>query len=134
MTTFKDSVLVAFDDKCILCNNAVQFMLKHDSNQNLQFIALDLAIGKGLIPVDYQASKSFILVEGNTIFKKSAAAFRIANYLDKPYSWLGYLRVFPRFLTDFVYDIVAKYRYSWFGKTDECMIPNTSNKDRFILS
>ena len=134
MTTFKDSVLVAFDDKCILCNNAVQFMLKHDSNQNLQFIALDLAIGKGLIPVDYQASKSFILVEGNTIFKKSAAAFRIAKYLDKPYSWLGYLRVFPRFLTDFVYDIVAKYRYSWFGKTDECMIPNTSNKDRFILS
>lgn len=134
MPILEESVLLAFDDKCILCNNAVHFIIKHDSKHHLKFISLDLAIEKGVIPIEYQESKSFVLVEESNLYKKSAAAFRTAKYLDTPYFLLGYLRIFPKFLTDFVYDIVAKYRYRWFGRTEQCMILNASNKDRFILS
>ena len=40
--------------------------------------------------------------------------------------------IIPRFIRDGVYDFIAKNRYKWFGKKDQCMIPSPELKSRFI--
>lgn len=63
-----------------------------------------------------------------------AAALKIASYLPFPYSTLSALLVVPAPLRDAVYDYVAKRRYNWFGKEDECIIMKQDQEllQRFI--
>ena len=38
----------------------------------------------------------------------------------------------PAVLRDAVYDVVARRRYAWFGRKDECMIPSPALRARFV--
>jgi predicted DCC family thiol-disulfide oxidoreductase YuxK len=40
--------------------------------------------------------------------------------------------VIPKFIRDAVYDFIARNRYSWFGKKDQCMIPTAELKSKFL--
>jgi predicted DCC family thiol-disulfide oxidoreductase YuxK len=40
--------------------------------------------------------------------------------------------VFPRFFRDFIYRIIAKNRYRWFGKHTQCALPTAEQRERFI--
>ena len=42
------------------------------------------------------------------------------------------LVVVPRPLRDWVYDIVARNRYRWFGQRDVCMVPTPELRARFL--
>jgi hypothetical protein len=52
----------------------------------------------------------------------SSAALKVASYLPLPYSVLSSLLIVPIPLQDAVYDYIAKNRYDWFGKDDECIV------------
>lgn len=52
----------------------------------------------------------------------SAAALRVVSYLPLPYSVLSSLCVVPTPIRDAVYDYVAKQRYEWFGKAEDCLV------------
>lgn len=55
------------------------------------------------------------------------------SYLPLPYSALSTLLIVPTPLRDAVYDYVAKKRYDWFGKEDECLVLRDQDMlDRFI--
>lgn len=63
----------------------------------------------------------------------SAAALRVLSYLPLPYSALSALMVVPTPLRDAVYDYVAKRRYEWFGKDDDCLVlKETELLERFV--
>lgn len=51
-----------------------------------------------------------------------AAALKVLSYLPLPYSALSTLLIVPTPLRDAVYDYVAKRRYDWFGKADDCIV------------
>jgi predicted DCC family thiol-disulfide oxidoreductase YuxK len=40
--------------------------------------------------------------------------------------------VVPKFIRNAVYDWVARNRYKWYGKRNECMIPTPELKERFL--
>jgi predicted DCC family thiol-disulfide oxidoreductase YuxK len=44
------------------------------------------------------------------------------SYLPQPYSAQSTLLIIPTPIRDAVYDYVAKHRYGWFGKADECLV------------
>jgi predicted DCC family thiol-disulfide oxidoreductase YuxK len=43
---------------------------------------------------------------------------------------MGY--ILPKFIRDKVYDFVAKNRYKWFGKKEECLVPTGDLLKRFL--
>jgi predicted DCC family thiol-disulfide oxidoreductase YuxK len=45
---------------------------------------------------------------------------------------LAGIRIVPRPVRDWGYDIVARNRYRWFGRTDSCMVPTPELRARFI--
>ena len=75
---------------------------------------------------------SFILIQDNTVFKKSTAALRVAKNLSGPVQLLSKLIIVPAVLRDAVYNVIARNRYKWFGKKNTCMIPTPANQSRFL--
>ncbi len=66
---------------------------------------------------------SVILVLGDRIYLRTAAALRIAVRLRFPWPLLGIFFIVPRFLRDPFYRLVARYRKRWFGERSSCYVP-----------
>ena len=74
---------------------------------------------------------SFLLYEDGKLFTRSTAALRVLSQL-KGWKWAGVFQWVPPFIRNAVYNLVARNRYKWFGKKDECMIPTPELKNRFL--
>jgi predicted DCC family thiol-disulfide oxidoreductase YuxK len=73
-----------------------------------------------------------VLVEEGRVFMRSTAALRIARRLTFPWPLAVAVLAVPRPLRDWMYDLVARHRYRWFGKRDHCMVPTPHLRSRFI--
>ena len=40
--------------------------------------------------------------------------------------------IVPPFLRNLIYDFIARNRYKWFGKKDQCVVPTDDLKERFL--
>ncbi len=130
------NTLLLFDGVCNLCNGLVRFILRHERNPVIRFAALqsipaDSSLIK-LIPNTIGPS-TIVFMENNKTYVKSEAAFKIAAHLRRPWSWLSWFRFLPRPVSDFVYDLIAKYRYRLFGKSESCMVPDAKYLPRFLF-
>jgi predicted DCC family thiol-disulfide oxidoreductase YuxK len=128
--------LVLFDGICNLCNSAVLTIIKHDKKNVFLFAALDSDTGKKVtqnLNIDVNKIDSIILYEPNVSYEiKSTAALKIAQDFGGIW-WLTQLFfVIPESIRNYVYDFIARNRYKWFGKKDQCMLPNTELKAKFI--
>lgn len=83
----------------------------------------------GLNPED---PESFVLITGGSAFVKSDAAIHLAEYLRGGWTLLGWIRIVPRPFRDWIYGIVARNRYKWFGRSDVCLVPTPELRTRFI--
>lgn len=128
--------IVLFDGVCNLCNNSVNFIIKHDSKNKFVFTAIQSETGKFIIKnnnIDTNKVDSIILCDLNKkLSYKSTAALIIASKLGFPINLLGVLLVIPPFIRNWVYNYIAKNRYQWYGKKDSCMIPTSELKSRFL--
>jgi len=123
--------IVLFDGVCNLCNGAVQFILARDPGARFQFAALQSETARRLLGSN-ASIESMALVEAGQVFRKSAAALRIARKLSFPWPLLYAFVVVPRPLRDLIYDWVARHRYGWFGKRETCWLPTPELRGRFI--
>lgn len=129
------SKIILFDGVCNLCSDAVIFIIKHDKKNLFRFAALQSEPGTEFIDkydIDTSQTDSIILVEEKRYFTKSTAALRIARHLSGGYPLLYGFIILPKFIRDWMYDIIANNRYKWFGKKDRCMIPTPELKAKFL--
>lgn len=128
--------IILFDGVCNLCNSSINFVIKRDKHDIFRYASLQSEIGKKLISernIDINKIDSILLIEPNVkYYHKSTAALHIAKQLSGIYPLLSVFLILPKFLRDFVYDIIAKNRYRWFGKQESCMIPTPELKALFI--
>jgi predicted DCC family thiol-disulfide oxidoreductase YuxK len=126
---------ILFDGVCNLCNGSVVFIIKRDKKDVFRFAAIQSDEGQDLIQkhkIDTTKLDSILLVEGERFFSKSAAALKIARHLKGGYPLLYGFMILPRFFRNWVYDIIARNRYKWFGKKESCMIPTPELKSKFL--
>jgi predicted DCC family thiol-disulfide oxidoreductase YuxK len=131
----KNHNIVLFDGVCNLCNGAILFLIKRDKNDRFRFAPLESEIGKELLlkhQIDPSKIDSIVLVSGNTAFTKATAAMYISRHLGGLWPLLYSLIIIPKFITDAVYDFIARNRYRWFGKKESCMIPTPELKSKFL--
>lgn len=123
------SRVVYYDANCNLCNKAVRFFRKFDSERCIDFISLQHSERAALLTGLPVAFQSIIFTDKNKIYNKSDAVLQLSRHLKAPISWLYVFIIVPKFLRDFIYDFVAKNRYKWFGKCDDsCGINNQDFK------
>lgn len=127
--------IILFDGVCNLCNGSVVFIIKRDKKDVFRFAAIQSDEGQELIQkqkIDTTKVDSIILIDGKRYFSKSTAALKIARHLCGGYPLLYGFMILPRFFRNWVYDIIARNRYKWFGKKESCMIPTADLKAKFI--
>jgi predicted DCC family thiol-disulfide oxidoreductase YuxK len=129
--SFQTRRVVLFDGVCNLCNGAVQFIIRRDPHARFQFAALQSESAAKLLRAG-PTLDSIVLVEGDRVFTRSAAALRIARGLRFPWPLLSIFWLVPGPLRDLIYDWVASHRYAWFGKRDSCMLPSPELRQRFM--
>jgi predicted DCC family thiol-disulfide oxidoreductase YuxK len=126
--------VVLFDGVCKFCNGSVNFILRRDRRGQLKFASLQSDYGRTVLNKHGKysdAMDSMMLVEGDRLTVKSTAVIRISKYLGGAWPLCMITLVVPRFVRDFLYDIIAKNRYRWFGKYDTCRLPDPEFEDRF---
>ncbi len=128
--------ILFFDGLCNLCNHFVQVVIKHDKKARFRFSSLQSATGQAvqeyILKEQGSLPDSLVLLYRGRIYIKSAAALKTASLLGGVYSLLTAGYILPRTLRDAIYDVVARYRYKWFGKRDKCMVPTPELRARFL--
>ncbi len=128
--------LIFFDGVCNLCNGSIQYIIKHDKNDLFRYAPLQSEIGKEFIKerkIDTSKVDSILLYEPNiAYYTKSTAVLKIGRTFGGGYKLLGIFEFIPGPVRDWFYDLIAKNRYKWFGKQNECMIPTPELKAKFI--
>ena len=128
--------IILFDGVCNLCDSSVQFIIKHDKKDIFRFASLQSEVGQQLMNergIDSEEIDSIILIiPGQAYYTKSSAALEIAKDLSGGYSLLGNFLYLPEFIRNSVYDFIARNRYKWYGKKDNCMILTPELKAKFI--
>ncbi len=127
--------IILFDGVCNLCNASVQFVIRHDPGAIFKFASLQGETGQRLLK-QYDLSEnnmsSFVLIMNNKAYTRSDAALTVAKNLTGFTKYLYGFIIVPPFIRNAVYDLVARYRYHWFGKKDTCMVPTAALQTRFL--
>lgn len=136
MISKDDKKIILFDGVCNLCNSSIQFVIKHDKKNRYKFAALQSDVAKMLLNergIDSSQIDSIILIDPDTAYYiKSSAALEIGKSFGGGWRLLSIFEWVPRPIRDWIYDLIAKNRYSWFGKQNDCMIPTPELKAKFL--
>ncbi|OAQ39122.1 thiol-disulfide oxidoreductase [Pedobacter psychrophilus] len=126
--------IILFDGICNLCNGFVQKVIAADKNDYFRFASLQSEEAKELLKdhLEFKDLKTIIFLENNKIYTRSIAALKISKHLSGIWPLLQTGYIFPAFLRDGIYNIIAKNRYKWFGKKDQCMVPSPQLKSKFL--
>jgi predicted DCC family thiol-disulfide oxidoreductase YuxK len=130
-----DNPVILFDGVCNYCNSMVNFIIRQDKKRKFRFAALQSNAGQQVLDQYHLASNhldSFILVDGGKTYQRSTAALRLYNKLPWYWKWSQVFWIVPKFLRDGVYDFIARNRYKWFGKKEQCMVPTVQVRERFL--
>jgi predicted DCC family thiol-disulfide oxidoreductase YuxK len=127
--------IIFFDGVCNFCNSIINFIIRHDKKNIFYFSPLQSEFCKKTLqqfPVPFEGLDTVILLYQDATFQRSEAFFEIVKMLRFPWSILRYFRIIPGKLRDIIYFNISRNRYSWFGKSESCMIPGDNIKNRFL--
>ena len=107
-----DKALILFDGYCHLCSRSVQLILKFDHQKQFLFAPLSGKIGEEIKNrlIISETIDSIILFENLVLVA----------------------RILPRSWRDYLYKLIASNRFNWFGRRNNCMLPNPEDADRFL--
>ncbi len=138
--TYKRDVpdhVLFFDGECNFCDSTVNFVIDRDRKQVLKFASLQSDAARSLLAQHGAAERAsdintMVLLSAGKLYTKSAAALRVGRFLGFPYNLSVVFLLVPPFVRNFFYDLVARNRYKWFGKRDECRVPTKELRARFL--
>ena len=132
---FPNQKIVFFDGVCNLCSGVVQFLIEKNAKENLLFASLQSKTGQEML-AHFQLSatefNSFVYLKEGKLLQKSEAALELSKELKHLWPMFYVFMIVPKFIRNTVYDLIAKNRYNWFGKKNECWLPSIHLKKRFL--
>nr|MBC7612695.1 DUF393 domain-containing protein [Pseudopedobacter sp.] len=130
----KDKGIILFDGVCNLCNSFVEKVIAADKNDYFRFVSLQSKAAEDLLYKypEFRDLKTIIFLEDDKIYTRSTAALKISKHLMGVWPLLQTSYVLPKLIRDGIYNFVAKNRYKWFGKKDQCMVPTPELKSKFL--
>ena len=73
-----------------------------------------------------------MLIEEGNLYTKSTGALRMLKHIGGFWSIAYVFIIVPKFIRDAVYNLIARNRYRWFGKKNECWLPKPEWKAKFL--
>jgi predicted DCC family thiol-disulfide oxidoreductase YuxK len=136
----KSKPIILYDGVCGLCNRLVQFILKRDERDYFRFASLQsdwassLLQGHNLDPQDLDTV--YVVIDhgqvSERLLARSDAILFLLGELGGIWKLAALGKVLPRFLRELAYKLVARNRYSVFGKYESCMLPELKHRAKFL--
>ena len=128
--------VILFDGVCNLCERSVQLVIRNDRSGLFRFASLQSDVAQDLLrkhDYEHDPLSSVLLLEDGVVYRKSRAALRIARRMDRlwPLFYYAFFWI-PSVLADPVYTFIGNRRYRWFGKKEECWVPNERLRRLFL--
>ena len=133
--------ILLYDGVCGLCNRLVQFTLRSDRSAVFRFASLQSALAARILArhgadpgdldtvyvvVNHDRPDEYLLSRSDAVLfvlKELGGVWRVDVFL---------LRLIPKFLRDWAYNVVAQHRYRVFGKSEVCILPGERDRGRFL--
>ena len=113
--------VIIFDGFCNLCSGTIQFLIRHDSNNQFRYVAGQSKEGLDLLTrYNLKVPETIFLIGRDRVFSESDAVLEISNYLGYPWKLIRILKVIPGVIRNALYRFISRNRYRWFGKRDTC--------------
>ena len=132
----EEDLIIIFDTDCLMCSAWVRFVLRHERAPAARFVSAWSEEGRTLA-AEYgfdvrDLDETYLVLTDGRALMKSDATLAILAILEAPWSWTTALRAVPRGLRDWAYDRMARNRYRWFGRADQCFRPPDEHRARFV--
>jgi predicted DCC family thiol-disulfide oxidoreductase YuxK len=122
--------VIYYDGFCGLCDRFVGFVLARDRMRRYRFAPFSGESARGRF--GDAEPRTVILEDSGRIRIRSDAALAIVAGLGGAWKLVQVFRVVPRPIRDWVYDVIARNRFRWFGRRAECRIPTPEERERFL--
>lgn len=135
MSKNKAPAIILFDGICNFCNGAVQWIIFRDPKAYFHFASLQSKTAETLFTtygIQEKCLDSIVLIEEGRYYTESTAVLRICKGLGGWWKLLYGFIVIPRFIRDWIYRWIAKNRYHFWGKREQCMVPSSEIRKRFL--
>ena len=122
-----------FDGYCNLCNRSIDLLIRWDKKRVFTYANLESEFAKkhGLSAMDIEKDTVILYRQGTTYFE-SSAVIEISKSLGWPLRILSWGVIVPKPLRDSIYRWIARNRYTWFGKKDQCRLPSAEEAALFM--
>lgn len=127
--------VLLFDGVCNLCNESVQWVIRHDPQAIFRFASLQSEAGQQLLRqhnLPTNELNTVVLIDVGRAYTRSDVPLHIFRKIGGAWPLLTVLRIVPSPLRNAVYDWIARNRYRWFGKKEACWLPTPALKSRFL--
>ena len=128
-------MVIVFDGVCNLCNRWVQFLLPRDRSGVFQFAHCQSEYGGAVLDrlgESRDDPSTVVLIDGDKVYLRSTAVLRALAALGGVWQGMLLLLIIPRPLRDTAYTFIARRRYRWFGRTEQCVVPEPGWQERFL--
>jgi len=125
--------IIFYDGECGFCQATIQFLLDHDKKGTIHYASIQSVFTVNFfkqIGEDQPDLSTFYFFVNGELKSKSSGALSVVKYLSLPFPFLVIFKIIPRFIRDFVYNIISRNRLKL--ASNSCRIPTPEEKKRFI--
>ena len=123
--------IIVFDGECLICNRFYKWVLRSDKKNVFMFTNIQSKFYSENSNID-KSKDSIIVITKNKLLYDCDAIVYILKTTKTQLVIRFVISIFPRFVSNFFYQIIARNRYDFFGKKDTCYIPSKAELKRFI--
>ena len=126
--------IIFYDGLCAMCNRFIRILITLDKKEKFLLAPLQGKNGKILQKKFSKELKGIdsVIFYNKKVFTKSSAVINILSELGGIYKLAYIFNIIPSFISDSIYDYIARNRFQWFGKLDKCPMPEKKNISRFL--
>ena len=131
--------VVFYDGVCGLCDQAVQFLIRHDLERKFRYLPLQSPRAEAMLAAFPDAARdraelnSLIFLTHGQVYTRSSAVVQMLKKLPQPWPALAnFLWLLPKPIRNLAYGTVASVRYRVFGKFDTCPLPSAETRALFL--
>jgi predicted DCC family thiol-disulfide oxidoreductase YuxK len=125
--------LFVFDGICVLCSGGASWIMRNDGRALVNFTPAQEALGQALYAhYGIDMDESYLLIADGSAYTASRGYLALCRILGRWWHALRMSAVIPERLRDWLYALVARNRYRWFGKADFCALLTKEQRERLL--
>ncbi len=125
-------ITLFLDSTCLLCNKTVQWILMNEKDHIIHFCRLNSEFANKTIPEEYKTIDTVILLKNGDFYIYLDAFIQIIPNLKWYCKFLYMLVLLPPLIRKIIYKFIARNRKKWFGETQDCWLPTSQWKNRWV--